>query len=85
MLEELTEKFGETRVNPCLSSDERDEFLITENENTKTSYIVLETDSVEEDKCLKVKNEHQITIYHIAVDNCFLTISSKLQLFFIYI
>lgn len=74
MLKKLQAKFGESRVNNCLLSDTRIDFLITEDNVSKQSYILPNVEAkVDIDKCLKIKNPSSKEINQISVDGCFLT------------
>lgn len=74
MIEKLRNKFGNERVDKCLSSDNRTYFLITENDATKQSYIVQNAEtSIDKDKCLAIQNSLSKIINHISIDGCFLT------------
>lgn len=74
MIDEIKSKFGEQRTENCLSSENRTEFYIAENDQTNRSYIVPDTEeSIDLDKCFTVKNKLEKNVSHISIDNCFLT------------
>ena len=74
MVEKLRDKFGEERVNNCLSSDNREYFLVAEDDSTNQSYIVPSTEtSIDVDKCVEIQNPSSNEINHISIDGCFLT------------
>jgi len=74
MIEKLRDKFDKSRVNNCLSIDNRDKFLIAENDTTKQAYIVPNTETnIDVDNCLEINNPLSKEINHISIDGCFLS------------
>lgn len=74
MIEQLKNTFGEQRTIDCLSTDNRIEFYIAENDATSRSYIVpISNTIIDIDKCFIIKNLDNKTISHLSIDGCFLT------------
>jgi len=75
MIEQLKNVFGEQRIIDCLSTDNRIEFFISENDDTSRSHIVpISNTTIDIDKCFIVKNSNNKTINHLSIDACLLTI-----------
>jgi len=73
MVGQLKNTFGEQRTNDCLSSDNRTEFYIAENDATSRSYIVPSSEkSIDKDKCFSINNPNSKDINHVSIDACFL-------------